>query len=91
MTAYVTAVLPYNPLQDNFDIQMYFRQTWNDPRHAFELARNKVNESISLSSGFNTSTLWKPYTSFPTEQNPKMGLNSIVRFGENGDVLYSVE
>ena len=91
MTAYVIAVSPYNPLHDEFDIRVFFRQTWNDPRLAFELAENEANESISLSSGFNTDTLWKPDTFFTTERNGKMGSNSYVRIGKNGDVLYSAE
>ena len=93
LSGYAIQVGSYCGKYDDIGVDMYFRQTWNDPRLVLELKGNEKGNGIRLGHGFNPATIWTPDTFFANSRKGSklilMNPNRWFHIHENGNVLYS--
>ena len=74
-------------------MQVYFRQTWRDPRLAFDGLNLTEKEYIKFSPDFISSKMWLPDGYFDNEKEGKvhtiMRTNEYFRLHRDGSVYFS--
>ena len=74
-------------------MQMYFRQTWRDPRLAFDGLNLTNKEYIGFSPGYVWDKIWLPDGYFENEKDGKfhtiMTKNQFLRLYQDGTVYFS--
>ena len=74
-------------------MQMYFRQTWRDPRLAFDGLNLTEKEYLGFSPGFVSDTIWLPDAYFENEKDGKYhtitAKNQLLRLYQDGTVYFS--
>jgi hypothetical protein len=74
-------------------MQVYFRQTWRDPRLAYDGLNLTDKEYIGFSPGFVWDKIWLPDAYFENEKQGKvhtlMRKNQFLRLYQDGTVYYS--
>ena len=75
-----------------FSLDMYFRQFWNDPRLAFKKLNSNIDR-IVLSAGNQDNKFWEPDTFFVNAKDLVVhkdpNKNEFVRILPEGDILLS--
>ena len=74
-------------------MHMYFRQTWRDPRLAFDGLNLTEKEYVSFSPDFISNKMWLPDTYFDNEKEGKlhtiMRNNQFLRLYRDGSIFFS--
>ncbi|CAI5444322.1 unnamed protein product [Caenorhabditis angaria] len=94
ITIHVSSISAVSEVDMDFTLDFYLRQTWQDPRLAFDgvdIGNGSIN---SLTVGVDyLEKLWKPDTFFPNEKKSYFHLatthNSFLRIESNGTVFTS--
>ncbi|XP_064469156.1 glycine receptor subunit alpha-3-like [Ornithodoros turicata] len=76
----------------DFDMDMYLRQSWKDPRVNFR--KFGVNRTVTLNGEHITSRLWKPDLFLANAKDVRTHsvtmANELVRITPDGDILFSI-
>ena len=82
----------YSVQFQEFSLDMYFRQFWNDPRLAFKKLNSNIDR-IVLSAGNQDNKFWEPDTFFVNAKDLVVhkdpNKNEFVRILPEGDILLS--
>ena len=74
-------------------MQLYFRQSWKDPRLAFGDLNLTEKDYVSFSPDFISNKIWLPDAYFENEKEGKfhtiMRTNQFLRLYNDGSVLFS--
>ena len=78
------------PLSQDYRVNIFLRQQWNDPRLAY---REYPDDSLDLDPSMLDS-IWKPDLFFANEKGANFHEvttdNKLLRIFKNGNVLYSI-
>ncbi|XP_028411264.1 glycine receptor subunit alpha-4-like isoform X2 [Dendronephthya gigantea] len=90
---YIVSINSIKESDMQFDMQMYFRQTWRDPRLSYAGLNLTKRDYIGFSPGFVWERIWLPDAYFENEKGGKfhtiMRDNKFLRLYQDGSVFYS--
>ncbi|GMR42059.1 hypothetical protein PMAYCL1PPCAC_12253, partial [Pristionchus mayeri] len=94
ITIHVSSISAVSEVDMDFTLDFYMRQTWKDPRLAFQDSNVDGNKIGSLTVGVDyLDKLWKPDTFFPNEKKSFFHTatthNSFLRIDPDGTVFTS--
>lgn len=93
LSGYAIQVGGYCGKNDDMNVDMYLKQSWNDPRLVLPLKPEEKGEKIRLGHGFDTSKIWTPDTMFPSSRKNSivvlMNRNHWTEIDANGNVTTS--
>ena len=77
----------------DYQVSMYLRQAWRDPRLAFKALRNKIVQ-VKMGSG-TWNTIWIPDTFLRNEKGAKFHRvtveNRMLKLDAQGDLWYVIK
>ncbi|XP_066937040.1 glycine receptor subunit alpha-2-like [Clytia hemisphaerica] len=99
---YINDMVPINPINMHYSMDIYFRQYWRDHRLAYDhllpdyIHKRFENQSYIKSFAFESNfvnRVWKPdlfFSLVKTGENAKITKpNQLIRLSANGDIFYS--
>ncbi|XP_033112950.1 glycine receptor subunit alpha-2-like [Anneissia japonica] len=86
---FISSIDSFTETTMSYEMVLYMRQNWNDPRLKFNDYNHTVTVDVSL-----LDNLWFPDLYFPSEKKAETHDittdNKLLRLSPNGDILYSI-